>query len=206
MEMVVVLFAESKDAVMGSLKPEKNVMMETCLQEMVATNFAWMNLFVEMGNCSLEKSVMMVTIMMVTAVTPNVKFKEVLFVRVILVEIPSNFVEMESLNSNFPKVVTMETQTMEMVAQAHVSHRQDTPVIINFSPQFVRNVEMDNKILDKHVMMLTSSMVMVALKTAWLKIDGSVHPPSHQYVLVSQSQLSAEMVLSKSVKNVMMAT
>lgn len=28
-EMVVVLFAESKDVVMESLKPEKNVMMET---------------------------------------------------------------------------------------------------------------------------------------------------------------------------------
>lgn len=119
------------------------------------TNIVWINLSVVMANYSSEKNVMMVTQLMVMAVTLNVKLRGILFVKAALAEIPVNFVEMEFLNFYFLKAVTMETKTMEMVAQALANQNQVLHAIINFSHLFVQSVVMDNKILEKHVMMPT---------------------------------------------------
>ena len=130
--------------------------MEICSPEMAATNFVWRNPFVEMGNCSLEKSVMTVTTLMVMVVILSVGLKETLFVKAAPVETQSISVAMEFLSSYLVKVVMTATQTAEMVVQALANQKQVSLVIISFSPQFVHNVVTANKTQDKSVMMLIS--------------------------------------------------
>ena len=110
----------------------------------------------EMGNCSLEKSVMTVTTLMVMVVILSVGLKETLFVKAAPVETQSISVAMEFLSSYLVKVVMTATQTAEMVVQALANQKQVSLVIISFSPQFVHNVVTANKTQDKSVMMLIS--------------------------------------------------
>lgn len=131
---------------------------------MVVMNFVYFNLNVETVNFNLVSNVMMVIMLMVMVVIPNVGLKETTFVRVLPVEIQSNFVEMESSNFYWPKVATMETPPVEMVAQAHANQKQDSLATINSSLLYVLGVVMVNKTREKLVMMLTLSTVTAALK------------------------------------------